>query len=142
MKQLTCEMCGSTDLVKQDGVFVCQTCGCKYSVEEAKKMIQESSEINIDKTPECEFSNSNNGYSLIIENVMKHKKNVYVSGTIEYGAIEKGDTVCVVKQDGYRIPLTVIDTYKVESQDTREALILEGMDKRYFCRGDRIIKNK
>ena len=38
MKQLTCEMCGSTDLLKQDGVFVCQSCGCKYSVEEAKKM--------------------------------------------------------------------------------------------------------
>ena len=29
MKQLTCEMCGSTDLMKQDGVFVCQSCGCK-----------------------------------------------------------------------------------------------------------------
>lgn len=39
MKQLTCEMCGSTDLMKQDGVFVCQTCGCKYSVEEAKKLM-------------------------------------------------------------------------------------------------------
>ena len=41
MKQLTCEMCGSNDLVKQDGVFVCQSCGCKYSVEEAKKMMVE-----------------------------------------------------------------------------------------------------
>lgn len=41
MKQLTCEMCGSTDLMKQDGIFVCQTCGCKYSVEEAKKMMVE-----------------------------------------------------------------------------------------------------
>ena len=41
MKQLTCEMCGGTDLVKQDGVFVCQSCGCKYSVEEAKKMMVE-----------------------------------------------------------------------------------------------------
>lgn len=41
MKQLTCEMCGSTDLMKQDGVFVCQTCGTKYSVEEAKKMMVE-----------------------------------------------------------------------------------------------------
>lgn len=41
MKRLTCEMCGSTDLIKQDGVFVCQTCGCKYSVEEAKKMMVE-----------------------------------------------------------------------------------------------------
>lgn len=39
MKQLTCEMCGGTDLIKQDGVFVCQSCGAKYSVEEAKKMM-------------------------------------------------------------------------------------------------------
>ena len=41
MKHLTCEMCGSTDLMKQDGVFVCQSCGMKYSVEEAKKMMIE-----------------------------------------------------------------------------------------------------
>lgn len=41
MKQITCEMCGGTDLVKQDGMFVCQTCGAKYSVEEAKKMMVE-----------------------------------------------------------------------------------------------------
>ena len=43
MKQLKCEMCGSADLIKQDGVFVCQSCGCKYSVEEAKKMMVEVS---------------------------------------------------------------------------------------------------
>lgn len=41
MKQLTCEMCGGTDLIKQDGVFVCQSCGTKYSVEEARKMMIE-----------------------------------------------------------------------------------------------------
>lgn len=41
MKALTCEMCGSTNLLKQDGVFVCQSCGTKYSVEEARKMMVE-----------------------------------------------------------------------------------------------------
>ena len=41
MKQIKCEMCGSTDLVKQDGVFVCQSCGLKYSIEEVKKMMVE-----------------------------------------------------------------------------------------------------
>ncbi len=41
MKQLTCEMCGGTDLIKQDGVFMCQNCGMKYSVEEAKRMMIE-----------------------------------------------------------------------------------------------------
>ena len=41
MKALTCEMCGSTNLIKQDGVFVCQSCGTKYSIEEARKMMVE-----------------------------------------------------------------------------------------------------
>ena len=39
MSRLTCELCGSTDFLKQDGVFVCQSCGTKYSVEEAKKLM-------------------------------------------------------------------------------------------------------
>lgn len=34
-------MCGGTNLIKQGGVFVCQDCGAKYSVEEAKKMMIE-----------------------------------------------------------------------------------------------------
>ena len=41
MKKMTCEMCGSTELIKQDGLFVCQSCGCKYSVEEARKLLIE-----------------------------------------------------------------------------------------------------
>lgn len=41
MKALVCEMCGATDIVKQDGYFVCQFCGIKYSPEDAKKMMIE-----------------------------------------------------------------------------------------------------
>ena len=41
MKKLTCEMCGSQNLIKEGGVFVCQACGTQYSVEEAKKMMIE-----------------------------------------------------------------------------------------------------
>lgn len=41
MNALVCEMCGSQDFVKQDGVFVCQHCRTKYSVEEAKRMMIE-----------------------------------------------------------------------------------------------------
>ena len=57
MKQLTCEMCGSTDLVKQDGLFVCQSCGCKYSVEEAKKMMIEG-EVTVRVNREEEVENT------------------------------------------------------------------------------------
>lgn len=33
MKQLTCEMCGSTDLIKQNGVYICKNCQTKYPKE-------------------------------------------------------------------------------------------------------------
>lgn len=39
MKALRCEMCGDTNLLKTDGMFVCQSCGCKYTVDEAKKCL-------------------------------------------------------------------------------------------------------
>ena len=55
MKRLTCEMCGGTDLVKQDGMFVCQHCGTKYSVEEAKKMMIEGT---VDVTGTVKVDNS------------------------------------------------------------------------------------
>ncbi len=41
MKAMVCEMCSSHDLIKEDGYYVCQSCGTKYSVEEAKKMMVE-----------------------------------------------------------------------------------------------------
>ena len=41
-------MCGSNDIVKQDGLFVCQYCGCKYTVEEAKKMMDDAVSVKID----------------------------------------------------------------------------------------------
>lgn len=55
MKQLTCEMCGSTDIMKQDGVFVCQACGCKYSIEEARKMMVEGT-VDVQGTVEVDNS--------------------------------------------------------------------------------------
>jgi len=58
MKALTCEMCGSTNLIKEGGVFVCQSCGTKYSVEEAKKMMVEGTvdvkgTVKVDKSQDA-----------------------------------------------------------------------------------------
>ncbi|GHU24645.1 hypothetical protein FACS1894164_11770 [Spirochaetia bacterium] len=47
MKKLTCEMCGSTDFLKENGVFVCQSCSTKYSVEEAKRMMNEGTDTAV-----------------------------------------------------------------------------------------------
>lgn len=71
MKQLTCEMCGSNDLLKQDGVFVCQTCGTKYSVEEAKKMMVEGT-VEVAGTVKVDNTAS-------IENYLKIAKTAYSS---------------------------------------------------------------
>jgi len=46
MKQIVCEMCGGKELIKRDSVYICQNCGTKYSVEEAKKMIVEVDNSN------------------------------------------------------------------------------------------------
>ena len=53
MKAMVCEMCNSNDLIKTDGVFVCQHCGTKYSVEEAKKLFVEGT-VKIDRTDETQ----------------------------------------------------------------------------------------
>ena len=41
MKTIVCEMCGSNDVIKKDGLYVCQHCGTKYDPEEAKKLMVE-----------------------------------------------------------------------------------------------------
>ena len=72
MKQLTCEMCGSTDLLKQDGVFVCQTCGTKYSVEEARKMMIEGT-VNVSGTVKVDNTDK-------IKNYLEMARSAYEAG--------------------------------------------------------------
>lgn len=69
MKQLTCEMCGSTNLVKEDGVFICQDCGCKYSIEEAKRMMVEGT-VEVTGTVKVDSSDQ-------IANFLMMAKNAY-----------------------------------------------------------------
>ena len=59
MKQLTCEVCGSTDLIKDSGVFVCQFCGCKFTIEEVRKLMVEgvvevTGTVKVDNTEQIE----------------------------------------------------------------------------------------
>lgn len=74
MKRLTCEMCGSTDLIKQDGVFVCQTCGCKYSIEEAKKMMVEGT-VEVTGTVKVDNSAAITNYLDMARNAMEAGNN-------------------------------------------------------------------
>lgn len=74
MKQLTCEMCGGTNLVKQDGMFVCQDCGCKYSVEEARKMMIEGT-VEIQGTVKVDNSSQISNYMEMAEASYSGKNN-------------------------------------------------------------------
>ena len=73
MKQLKCEMCGSTDLIKQEGVFVCQGCGCKYSIEEAKKMMAEESADVLESKTKVETTEKSKSLSEPAKNANKNK---------------------------------------------------------------------
>lgn len=66
-------MCGGTDLIKQDGVFVCQSCGCKYSVDEAKKMMIEGTVDISGSTVKIDRSNE-------IDNLLKNADTTYSDG--------------------------------------------------------------
>ena len=52
MKAVVCEMCGSRDVIKKDGYYVCQSCETKYTPEEARKLIVEGV-VKIDNSPFC-----------------------------------------------------------------------------------------
>lgn len=80
MKQLTCEMCGSKDLIKDGGVFVCQSCGCKYSIEEAKKMliggtVEVKGTVNVSGTVDVNHSEE-------IKNLLIRARQFYNDGDI------------------------------------------------------------
>lgn len=38
MKELVCKMCNSNEIIKKDDLFVCESCGTKYTTEEAEKL--------------------------------------------------------------------------------------------------------
>ncbi len=88
MKQLKCEMCGSTDLVKQDGMFVCQVCGTKYSVEEAKKMMIEGT-VEVQGTVQVDNSSYVKKY---LENARRAKaKEDWEETEKYYNMVEQND---------------------------------------------------
>ena len=93
MKQLTCEMCGSKDLIKQDGVFICQSCGCKYSVEEAKKMMVEGT---VEVTGTVKVDNSNE-----LENLLK-MASLSLESKDYKTAMETADKSLIIDPENYR----------------------------------------
>lgn len=82
MKQIKCELCGGSELIKQDGVYVCQHCGTKYSSDEAKKLM-------VDVTGPIKIDDSNKLQNLIelekryIDNKQYEEASDYCSKILE-----------------------------------------------------------
>lgn len=145
MKQLTCEMCGSTDLVKQDGFFVCQTCGTKYSVEEAKKMMIEGTvdvqgTVKVDNSAFVEkcLANARRSYdkedweevekyyNMVEQNEPSNIEAIFFSayGKARFSMIEdnmfKREQIC----DVFRNSISIIDdNYNVENSAENQKII-------------------
>ena len=60
MKAIQCKVCGSSELTKKDGVFVCDYCGTKYSLDEVRKMMIEGT-VEVTGTVRIDSSEQNRG---------------------------------------------------------------------------------
>ena len=96
MKQLVCEMCGGTDLVKDGGVFVCQTCGCKYSIEEARKMMVEGT-VDVQGTVKIDRSAEQ---KQLIENYLSMCKSAQESSDTK-SVVEYSDKILEIDPNNY-----------------------------------------
>lgn len=54
MKQIKCEICGSTEIKKtDDSTFICQSCGVQYTKDEVQKLLVEiNGKVKIDHSEE------------------------------------------------------------------------------------------
>lgn len=141
MKALVCEMCGSQDLVKQDGMFVCQNCGTKYSVEEAKKLMIEGT-VQIDNSAFVEkyLQNARRAkqkedweevekyYNLVEQNDPANIEAIFYSS---YGKarlsmvdndIYKRQQICAVFCNSISV---IDDNYNVEKSEENQKVILQ-----------------
>lgn len=88
MKKIKCEMCDSIDFVKQDGMFVCQECGMKYSVEEARKLMIEVDDLNAPVAPvkaivETPFVAPVVNNESVLENYLTNARRAFKNGDYE-----------------------------------------------------------
>ena len=54
MKKIVCDLCGESDFVKVEGMFECQVCGAKYSVDEAKTLFRDVADDKPQHTKQVE----------------------------------------------------------------------------------------
>lgn len=74
MKALKCELCGSTEIIKDGDFFVCQSCGMKYTLETAKKMMVEGV-VQVEGTVKTDRTEDVNRYLALARTAQKAGNN-------------------------------------------------------------------
>lgn len=145
MKALICEMCCSPEIVKKDGYYVCQSCGTKYTVEEARKMMIEGSvdvsgsTVKVDNSAFVEkyLSNARRAYSkedweevekyynMVEQNAPTNMEAVFFSA---FGKAMNslGDSNYGKRQQAFTVlnkSISVIDEYYENTIEDREAVL-------------------
>ncbi|MCD7781890.1 MAG: DUF2318 domain-containing protein [Methanosphaera sp.] len=72
MQKITCEMCGSNNIVKEGEFFVCQNCGTKYSPEAAKKMYDAT--IKITEPVKIDNNEEINNLNVLLDRAIINKQ--------------------------------------------------------------------
>lgn len=119
MGKITCSICGMSSFVKQDGVFICSTCGHKYSVDEIRKLLssneQRTSKDNCDdvihdipNNQAADFSDYQRKYLDYVQwkNRKKHlflRDDVTDGGTEAFALKADGTVLSTILHTKYRI---------------------------------------
>ena len=151
MKALVCEMCGSHDLVKQDGMYVCQNCGTRYTAEEARKLMIEGtvdvsgSSVKVDNSAFVEkylqnarrakmkedWEETEKYYNMVEQNAPQNIEAVFYSsyakarGTLMDKNLEKRKTAFNV----FANSISVIDDYFDKENVSAQANLVKQMSK-------------
>lgn len=149
MKQLACEMCGGTGIIKQDGVFVCQNCGMKYSVEDAKRMMIEGTvdvqgTVKVDNSAFVEkyLANARRAldkedweevekyYNMVEQNVPNNMESVFFS-SFGKAMLSLTDNEFFKREQKFGVlnrSISVINDYYEESTEDKESVLTQISD--------------
>lgn len=91
MEAIKCELCGSNNLVKKDGVYVCQYCGTQYTIEEARNLLR-TAEGGIDVSGSTVKVDNTGFVKKYLENARRAKaKEDWAEVEKDYNMVEQND---------------------------------------------------